>query len=122
MSLSPNILTVMDSNINIINMSHFVLKLRKKEKILKELNEMNDKFEKKKELESDFHIKYAWLIVQLKEINTSIDQYKLIREIEPEKKKIESKYNLTFEHNRILASNLFENVDSKVKNIIIQCK
>eukprot|EP01080_Neovahlkampfia_damariscottae_P010307 gene10307-2724_t len=121
MSLTPNVLTAMDSNINTINMAHFVVKLRKKEKILKELNEMNDKFENKSELESDFSIKYAWLIVQLRELNTTIDQYKMIREVEPEKKKIESKYNLTFESNRIAASKLFEHLDSKVKNVIIQC-
>jgi hypothetical protein len=97
------------------------LKLQKKEKMLKELAEMNDKFESGVEMEPDFNIKYAWLIVQLKEINVSIDQYKSFREIEPEKKKVNAKYNLSFDQNRILASQLFQHFDSKMKDSLVQC-
>jgi hypothetical protein len=89
--------------------------------MLKELAEMNDKFESGIEMEPDFNIKYAWLVVQLKEINISIDQYKILREIEPGMKKGNSKYSLSFDQNRILASQLFQNFDSKIKETLIQC-
>lgn len=81
-------LTKLKLNIDFYNFTLFYFKLQKKEEILNQIKEMNDQFEQNKELNKEFRKKYSWLLVELQDINSSIDQLKIKKVNEKTKSKI----------------------------------
>lgn len=93
-------LTKLKLNIDFYNFTQFYLKLQKKKEILAQIKEMNDLFEMNSLVNKEFQMKYAWLLIQLKDISSSIDQLKI--------KKIneKSKSNIYYEQSKEKAKNL----------------
>jgi hypothetical protein len=123
-------------NINILNMTNCYMLLNKKKKLIEVLNQMNDEIDTKtlKNINTnDFGLKYAWIVVKLKEVNNllenSIDNLKSNKKsikisniLEENKKKSLQIVDSTFES--LKNDNFFntvENINEKKKSILSNC-